>query len=414
MKKFILSSICLSSILCFAKQENQIPYAKTADYQFVHVEDLQLFQLAKSGYSLSRRDSVPKNRLDNVDDFYLEGYIQALIDTHYYEMNVLVYVDNGIVYLYNLPKNDLISNSIISFVQDVPSVKEVKQADKFPDKELEIQEKYEVRNQIKGIWFPQSTVLYQPMIANPRYCGYSLGYRWGDDVLGKQCVNFSLGDIFPIFRWTNVWAPGGDLQLDIIGCMWAVFAMWEKNNPNDEISTLVTTDYMGALALSYAFDAWSFRLRVYHVSSHLGDEYMVKYPNVQRLNPSMEAVDFFTSYQISQGFRLFAGPGWVFHSDNSFPLKPFYIEWGGELRLFGHKSYYHKLFGSPFLAMFFRNWQQRDWKLDQTYAIGYEWSKLQGVGRKFRILGQYHDGYSEGQFFNDDSSYGAIVVEYGF
>lgn len=408
MKRFIASALCATTLV-FGGERQEPGNIQTYSPQIESVEDLDLYHIA----SLSRRDSIPPDHLENVDDFYLEGYIQALIDTHYYEMNVLVYVDHGVVYLYNLPKSRLISNSIISFVKDVPSVKEVKETDTFPDKELEIQEKYEVRNQIKGIWFPQSTVLYQPMIANPRYCGYSLGMRFGDQVIGNTVVQFSLGDIFPIFRWTNVWG-GGDLQLDIVGCMWAVFSMWEHNNPNDEISTLVTTDYMGALQLSYAIDNWSFRLRAYHVSSHLGDEFMVKYPDVQRLNPSMEAIDFFTNYQLTEGLRLFAGPGWVFHSDNTFKLDPFYIEWGGELRLLGHKSYYHKLYGTPVLAMFFRNWQTNHWKLDATYALGYEWSKLQGVGRKFRILGEYHHGYSEGQFFKEDTTWGAILIEYGF
>ena len=98
--------------------------------------------------------------------------------------------------------------------------------------------------------------------------------------------------------------------------------------------------------------------------------------------PTLEAIDFFTAYQIAEGFRVYGGLGWIFHSDSSFPMKPFYVEYGGEVRAFGTRSYYYMLYGTPFFAVFMKNWQEMDWRLDATIALGYEWSKLQGVGRK--------------------------------
>lgn len=419
MNKSILSIVCILAMGNLWGIEESNEPAKQEMLFPTRVEDNPFFQIildnSNKRYSLSRKDSLPSDHLTNVDDFYLEGYIQALIDTHYYEMNVLVYVDHGVVYLYNLPKNNLTSNSIISFVQDVPSVKEVKVTDKFPSKEVEIQEKYEVRSQIKGIWFPEATVIYPPMLADPRAVGYELGYRFGDNVLGRKAVEFSLGDNFPIFRWTNLGGlGGGDLQIDVVGCMWAVFAMWPSYSVNDEWSTLVTSDYEGAIALSYGLDNWSFLCKAYHVSSHLGDEYMTSHPYVKRVNPSMEALEFFTAYQVSEGLRLYAGPGWIFHSDKSYPMKQFYLEYGGELRILGGKNYYHKLYSSPFFAMFFRNWQVNHWNFDQTYKVGWEWSKMQGVGRKFRVFLTFHDGYSEGQFFKEETTYGVVGLSWGF
>jgi len=239
----------------------------------------------------SRSDGIPKQHLENEQDAYLEGYIQALVNSHYYEFDVLVYVENGDVYLYNLPKNALIKNSIISFVGDLPEVKSVTEVDKFPDAKLEKIEKREVRPQVKGTWFPQQTVLYPPMIANPRATVYSAAYRIGDNVMGTKSIAVSLGDNFPIFRWRNVFWWEGDLQIDIQAGIWSVFKMGVHHN--GEISELMNTDYLVGFPLSYAFDKWAFRLRVYHVSCHLGDEFMVHHPEVVRVNPSMEAIDFF-------------------------------------------------------------------------------------------------------------------------
>lgn len=364
--------------------------------------------------ALMRSDAIPSSHYeDGNEDAYLEGYIQALLNAHYYEFDVLVSVTDEHVYLYNLPKNKLTANSIISFVEDLPQVKSVEVQEHFPSERLEELEKREVQPQVNGIWFPQTTVLYQPMVANPREAIYSAVYRIGDNVMGHDAVAVALGDNFPIFRWRNVLRWKGDLQIDIQSAIWSVFKMW-INKDNGEISELVNTDYLLGFPLSYAFDKWAFRLRIYHVSSHLGDEYMVNHPNVVRKNPSMEAIDFFVSFQVNESLRLYIGPGWVLHSDRTYHLDPLYVEWGGEARIWGRKSFYHQLYGTAFLAVYMRNWQVVHWKLDGTYMAGYEWSKLQGAGRKMRLFVNYHHGYSEGQFFKDSTSYWGFGLSWGF
>ncbi|GAB4188418.1 MAG: DUF1207 domain-containing protein [Simkaniaceae bacterium] len=362
---------------------------------------------------LSRSEQIPQEHIEDMSDTYLEGYIQALIDMHYYEFKILVYVADGHVYLANLPKNKLLSQSIIAFVQDIPGVKSVKVTTQFSDKILAQKEEYEVRPQIKGTWFPQQTVLFQPIIGDPWEPIYSAAYRWHNQPIGEHVIAVSFGDTFPIFRWYDVFKWKGALQIDIQAGVWSVFNMTGKNE-RGEFSELVNTDYLVGIPLTYAIDKWSFRLRVYHISSHLGDEFLVNNPGFPRVNPSMEAIDFFASCQIASGVRLYIGPGWVFHSDNSFPIDPLYIEYGGEFRFWGHKFYYHGLYGTFLFVANFRNWQENHWQFDVTLQLGYEWSKLQGVGRKMRIYTQYHNGYSEGQFFKDRTDYISICLSWGF
>jgi len=373
---------------------------------------MMLFGIVQADTDFLAVDRSDSGHVEKEEDAYLEGYIQALVNSHYYEFDILVYVENGDVYLYNLPKNELIKKSIIRFVCDQPEVKSVTEIEKFPDNRLAKLEKREVKPSIGGIWFPQSTVLFAPMIANPRALVYSAAYRIGDHIMGHDSIAISLADNFPIYRWRHVLPWKGDLQLDIQAGIWSVFKM--GINYNGEISELINTDYLLGIPLSYAVDKWSFRLRVYHVSCHLGDEYLVHNPGVQRVNPSMEAVDFFTAYQVTENLRLYFGPGWVFHSDKTYHIDPFYVEYGGEYRFCGYKSYYHKLYGTFFLAVYVRNWQAVHWQFDVTPMIGYEWSKLQGVGRKMRLFINYHNGYSEGQFFKDRTSYGGFGLSWGF
>lgn len=366
---------------------------------------------------LSRADTLPVDSFADATDPYLEGYIQALIDAHYYEYQVIVIVKDHKVYLSNLPNNDLLAKSIITFVKDIPSVKSVEVTDA-SHAELEARKSYVEQPRVSGVWFPQSTVLFAPLVADPRQPTNSAAIRVGDKVIGDIVAAVSLGDDFPIFRWLNIGRWHGDMQIGIEAGIWAVFNYSNiPNKPKHESCELVNTDFLVGIPLTYAFDRWSFRLRVYHISCHLGDEFLVNHRKYikKRKNPSMEALDLFTSYQFSSHLRGYFGPGVVFHSDPSFPIKPLYVEYGVELRLLGSKLYYHRLYGTPFFAIHLENWQQREWDLDMTIKIGYEISKLQGIGRKMRVYVDYHHGFSyEGQFFNERTQYGEFGFSWGF
>lgn len=378
----------------------------------------QLGTINVDRYILTKSDALPVESFETSADLYLEGYIQALIDIHYSEFDVAVTVKDHKVYLKNLPKNELLANSILAFVKDLPGVEKVEVSKAPEGKEMDVRAKYAERPKSEGIWFPQATVLFAPLIADPREPTYSVAYRFGDKVIGKSAASVAIGDDFPLYRWRNVWHWKGDLQVGIQACVWAVFNYEDVPKHDDgQVSELVNADYFVGIPFTYAINKWSFRFRVYHQSSHLGDEFLCNNPDelFERKNPSYEAVDFVASFQSSQALRLYAGPGCVMHSDPSFKLKPLYVMWGGELRLFGHKIYSQRLYGTPFLAIFIENWEQRHWNMDSTFKLGYELSKLQGIGRKFRVFVTYHTGYSEeGQFFNERTQYGEVGFSWGF
>src|SRR6185312_3627440 len=103
MRKVLLSfsSTCLLSFSLFA-DDSSVAVMGRPDVNF-----------------LTRTDSMPEDKFDTVSDLYLEGYIQALLDMHYYEHRVLVSVKDHKVILANMPKNDLLYNSILNFVYDI-------------------------------------------------------------------------------------------------------------------------------------------------------------------------------------------------------------------------------------------------------------------------------------------------------
>ncbi len=356
-------------------------------------------------------NEVPSEMLADESVCYLEGYIQALIDANYYENYVVVEVDeNRVVYLYNLPTDQRIRNSIIAFVKDLPSIKGVEPRE-LAKKDAGDARTKRFNNRLSGVWFPESTVLFEPLIANPRDPVYSIAYRWGDEVIAPSQIAISLGDIFPIYRFFDV--LGGDMQIDIGACMWANFDMYPDYRPNGEVE-LVTSDYILSIPLSYSRDLYALRLRIYHISSHLGDEYMANNPLAERINVSFEAIDFFASVQFNDALRVYLGPGVVISSDQVFPMGNFYAEYGFEFRPLVHKYNHPRLYGCPFFALDCQNWEVNNYRPSLTLQLGYEWSKLERAGRSVRVFAEYHNGYSEGQFFDMFTNYWAIRGAWGF
>lgn len=365
----------------------------------------------------TRADNIPVDNFEHATDMYLEGYIQALVDMHYYECHLIVTVRDHKVYLANLPRNAMLADSIIAFVREVPGVCSVEERCEVTEEQKAIREIYCEQPHVNGVWFPQATVLFQPLVADPREPMYYVAYRFGDKVMGQEAVAVALGDDFPVFRWCDVFRWHGDMQIGVQAGIWAVFNFHDVPNRDESTCELMNTDYLLGIPLTYAIDKWAFRLKLYHISSHLGDEFLVDHPGFlsQRVNPSFEALEFISSFQVDQPLRLYGGPGVIMHSDQSFPMKWFYLKYGFEARPWGRKFYYMRLFGTPFFALHIENWQVRHMNFDVFAMTGYEFSKLQGIGRKVRFFIEYHHGYSyEGQFFKKRVQYGQVGFAWGF
>lgn len=363
-----------------------------------------------------REASVPlESRGGN--DCYMEGYLQSLIDMHYSEFSVRVCVEDGVVHLSGLPANCMLRESIVTFVTDFPDVCEI-----VVDSEELCYERPCSWGPFsfggEGEWLPQSTVLFQPLIADPRLMNFSVGIRPHDDIMGHHGFPVTFGDDFPLYRWFDVGICDvvGDLQVSIEAGVQALFgSKYMGFRAGEDRLGLFNADYYAALPITYAHGNFSYRFRVWHISSHLGDEFLVAVPTTVRLNPSTDAIDFFASYQLSECIRIYGGMGYVFHSHTSFPVKRLYAEYGMEVKVLGHRDLCTNLYWQPFLAMHFRNWAENDWDFDETFALGVEWSKLQGVGRKIRLFVEYHDGYSlMGQFSKMRNDYIQLRLAYGF
>src|SRR6185295_5880290 len=97
------------------------------------------------------------------------------------------------------------------------------------------------------------------------------------------------------------------LQISLAG---AVFAQVDLNAASYD---LMNADYLIGLPITYRVDRFSTRLRLYHQSSHLGDEFLLREGlPITRENLSFESVEWLVSQDLAS-LRLYAGGEYLLH-----------------------------------------------------------------------------------------------------
>lgn len=267
---------------------------------------------------------------------------------------------------------------------------------------------------MSGVWFPEAPPLFRQLVADPRAVTYSAGWRFNDNLFDHNLAAVSFGDSCPIYRWFcpfERWGFDGMMQFDVEGGLWAIF---EQTRPS---APLVNADYYVGFPLTYACGPWSFRLRGYHISSHIGDEFLLNHPGFDRRNASAEYIDFFAAYQPCWSYRIYAGIGAIVRSDDEFREKKLYIQYGGEYYFLNWSTYWsgNRLWGRPFVAAFFSHKADNHYHYDGTIDVGYEFRKMCGEEHALRVFVEWHDGYSvEGQFCRLHTNYVTLRTSYGF
>ena len=169
--------------------------------------------------------------------------------------------------------------------------------------------------------FPEGPLFYAPLASpkEPRTHVTWLRLNLPGESINVGSVGF--GDSFGLVRWPG-WGETDAWQLDLSGAGLAQF------NLDSDSMDLVNADYIIGLPISYRNGPWSARGRVFHQSSHLGDEFLLpQSPELKqtRLNLSFETVELLGGWEW-ESIRLSAGPSYILHSDT--PLKRYSVQGG--------------------------------------------------------------------------------------
>jgi hypothetical protein len=243
--------------------------------------------------------------------------------------------------------------------------------------------------------------VFKPLIADPRWPHFAAAYQsYLRDAQLRDAAAVSFGETFALYRGR---LGGGWWEL---GIQAGVFAVFDLDAPSKD---LVNADYLVAIPISYRLGDFSTMLRVFHQSSHLGDEFLLR-TKFNRINLSYESVDLKSSYDLGDIARLYAGVGYLFDQEPS-SLDPWSIQYGLELaspwpaRDAGWR---------PIAAVDLQHREENAWSLDFSARAGVQ---LDGVlaTRNLQLLVEYFRGRSpNGQFYRDKIEYIGLGAHFHF
>ncbi len=268
-----------------------------------------------------------------------------------------------------------------------------------------------------SVFLPDDDV-FRPLLADPRqprlFATYERVHFRGTAVVAEgegRTINAGLVGLGGAFGLWSLRRRGGcdGVQVGVFGAIFSLF------NLDADSADLINTDFVVGPQVTARRGRWSGRLRLYHQSSHLGDEFLLNTPGVVREDLSFEVVDALASVE-GRFWRLYAGGGAVVHDSGDPDLDPWSVQWGVELRGTNWRPWawlketrLQPVFGADFVSS-----EEREWSVTTSLAGGLEWS-APGGDRRVRLLLRYVRGASpNGQFFDEKIETAGLQFQFEF
>jgi hypothetical protein len=257
--------------------------------------------------------------------------------------------------------------------------------------------------------------VFCPLLADPKAVQSFVSYlREGSQAEAPDTSihigSVGLGDSFGLGRWGGS-RPGDGVQLSLIG---AVFAQFDLETTSYD---LLNADYVIGLATTMRGQWFSSRLRVYHQSSHLGDEFLLREGEPpERENLTFESAELLLS--VDGGLVRIYGGGEVLFNREPDDLARHVAHVGGELRPVPPILSLGDLGGFRFVAAVdLKATEDHDWDPSVSARAGFEYDRPGETAlpaRRWRILGEYYRGPSPyGQFFRESVQHFGVGLHFG-
>jgi Protein of unknown function (DUF1207) len=329
------------------------------------------------------------------DDAYLAGYATAVIERDLGLKVVRLEVREGVAYVVVESLEDQPKERIAAALTEIEGIEraEVSEGDAEvpgPEPAAEPEAPREGAKEPDAFELLPRVELFDPLIADPRQPHFAAIYQWYlDDPELDHVGSADFGETFALFGG-DLW--GGRWEIGFLGGTFSVFDL------DSSSYDLLNTDFRAGATLSTRRDGFSAQLRLYHQSSHLGDEFLLRSAanRANRINLSYEGVELLLSGDPWPWLRLYGGGGVLVHSDPS-DLDRLSAQGGVELK--SPVAFLNKAV-RPIAAFDYTSREENDWREELSGAAGIQLENPRLSGMQVQILANWFKGNSpNGQFF---------------
>ena len=321
-------------------------------------------------------------------DSWLEGYAAAVLKSRFNVSAPSLRVSRGVITLSAADLGGTDPTQVRSALQEIPGASRVEIV-------------AAPTTAARGEWLPGGT-LFKPLIADPRWPHFAASFqRYVGDRQLQDVGAVSFGETFTL--WRDKLGPATAWEFGVQAGVFAVFDL------DAESKDLVNADYFAAIPVSFRHEGFSSMFRLFHQSSHLGDEFLLR-TKTERVNLSVEGVDLKVSYEFGDPLRIYGGGGYLFDRDPS-SLQPWSVQYGLEF-ISPWPSRDHRW--RPVFAADVQHREENDWSADLSVRTGIQ---IDGVlaSRNLQILLEYFRGHSpNGQFYKDRIEYFGLGAHFHF
>jgi len=217
------------------------------------------------------------------------------------------------------------------------------------------------------------------------------GWLW-DAALGGHVGLLRYGSRDPC--WPEGW------QWDIEGAAFPRLTL-------DDARDVVSVDFRFGIPLTFRRGPVETKFAYYHISSHLGDEYMVTHATLDRLNYVRDALVAGIALRPNEDVRLYAEAGWAFNTDGG--SEPWEFQFGIDYSPARPSGF----LGTPFFAINARLREEVDFGGNMTVQTGLQWRGH--TGRLVRAGMHYFNGYTDQyEFFTEHEEQIGFGLWYDF
>lgn len=339
---------------------------------------------------------------ENPSDEFLEGYITSILerDWLWQRDSYKLQVSSGIATITLVKNNTLRQGIAETQISRINGIKEVTVVVVPVDNVTPASNLLGITGTGKA--FPIGD-LFRPLLADPKQTQFFISmYQFSEADTQYTQASVGFGETFGLYRFLGI-NDGDGLQLSLEGGLFAQFNMSTSSHD------LINADYTLGIPVTYRYGNNSVRFRIYHQSSHLGDELLLKPNPPKRVNLSFEAVELLYSREL-WNWRIYCGGEYMLEKEPK-DLMQWGGHWGVEYRSTKPILWNGRLVSGVDMKAF----EEHNWTTDISIKTGLEFGQPNPGQRRLRVMLEWYKGFNpRGQFYINKVEYYGLGVSLGF